>query len=536
MEDFDAPGLYAPAELPPAFSAVQSVVVLRLASAGFATAPTDDPPSMPYEPRLLTELEIGQTALDALGFGGRVGLTIAEADLWNADRQLDGLAIDGIADGREITVRVLPVVDTAATDFGSALGSAGIALRGIVRRVEATGAQSARISIADIAERLATPLQSTRYAGSGGTEGPAELAGRAKPVCLGTAFNVLPIPLGSIDLGDGSLPTYQVHWRAVEGTTAVRIRGVEQTPADPPGGGEFKAWDSLGLFQLGGSPDGIVTADVQGDQGDAFVSTTAGILRRMLTSLGPQLGDGEIQAESWSFAETDLPGAVGWYRGTEEVSAEQAAAEILAATGATICGGRNGTLRLFDPLGASSAQFALPAGHIIAIEPLPLPAALRPLPRAVAVEWLRNWTPQTDLAGSVPELDRARFQARAAGPYRAESDAITLRVLLQRELRLPGLYYDESDAQVRAERWRQFLEASPRGFRVMTDRYLGQIECGDVGWIGYPAFGLNRGAGVVVLGWREGLAARRITLDLITVPWVAPEPTLTLPETDSLYG
>lgn len=535
MEGFAAPGLIAPATLPAGLVAIQSVQVLRLSDAGYTTAAADDPAHTPYPPRLLSDIEVGQSMADAIGLGGRVALTIGEATLWDGDRQLESLATAGTADGRGITIRVADVTDPQAGNYGTALGSAAIAIRGTVRRIDGTAERHVRLGIADIAERLATPLQATRYLGTGGTEGPAELAGRPKPVALGSVFNAAPIPLGSIDLGDGSLPTYQVHWRAVDDITAVRIRGVEQSPVDPPGVGEFKAWNSLGMFQIGSSPDGLVTCDVDGDATPLHVATTAGIVRRLIQSLGPQFSDAEIQEESFSFADTDLPGPVGWYRGIEEITAEQAVAEILAGCGAGLAGGRAGTVRLFDLLAGDAAQFTLTGGHILALEPLPLPATLRPLPRAVAVEWLRNWAPSDNLAGSVAEADRAKLANRASGPYRATSDDVTFRVLQQRELRLPGLYFDESDAQVRAERWRDFIAASPRMFRITTDRYLHAIEMGDLGWIAYPAFGLQGGAGVVVVGWRNLLAARRLTLDVVTVPWVEPSAAGPIYPTDGVY-
>ena len=84
-------------------------------------------------------------------------------------------------------------------------------------------------------------------------------------------------------------------------------------------------------------------------------------------------------------------------------------------------------------------------------------------------------------------------------------------------MRLPGLYWAEADALARAAKWRAWLEAGPRVFQATTDRYLGQIECGDIGTLIYPAYGLDGGARVVVVGWREALGVRRLTLILITL-------------------
>ena len=527
MEDFDAPGAYAPAILPPSMLAAQSVVRFRAASAGYTSRPDDDPANVFFPPRLLGDIEIGQSAIDGFGIGGRMALTLAEFDLWDGDRSLLGIIVFGLSDGRPATIRQAVVVDQQASHFGTPYGTADVVFSGLVRRIDHADGQRARVSLTDISERLASPLQLNRFAGTGGLEGPAALVGQPKPVCLGTVFNLSPVPLGNVNLGDGLLPTYAVHWRSVSAVSKVRIRGVEQAAFSPPGVGQFKGWPVSGVFQIGSTPDGAVTADVMGDASPAFVGTHAGIIRRLITSLGPGFMDAEIQTESFAFADTDMPGTAGWYRGANETTGAAAVDEILASCGAVLAGGRGGTVRLFDPLATGDAQFLLPEAFILDLQPIPFPAALRPLPRSVAVDWQRNWTPLTDLAGSA---DAATLNGSASGPARASSLAIATRVAQNREMHMPGLYALEADALFRAERWRALFEASPRAFRLTTDRYLGQIECGDLGAIAYPAFGLENGAGVVVLGWREALGGRRLSLDLVTVPWVVIPPVVTTGE------
>jgi hypothetical protein len=235
-------------------------------------------------------------------------------------------------------------------------------------------------------------------------------------------------------------------------------------------------------------------------------------------ALGPQLSDTDLQTDAWSFAQVDLAGEIGWFRGPDDISTADAAQDILASCGAVLAGGRAGLLRLFDPLADDLPQFDLPAPWIIDLQPLALPAGLRPLPRAIAVEWQRNWTPLSDLAGSVDGTERQRLAGAASGPARAESALVTSRVAQQRDLRLAGLYATEADALARADKWRRWVEAGPRLFEIQTDRYLGQIECGDIGRVTYPAYGLDRGIRGVVVAWREALGARRLTITLSTLP------------------
>jgi hypothetical protein len=526
MEWFAAPAAHAPAWLPPGFTAAQLVVTYRVGSAFYATAPGDDPANMPWHPRILGDVEVSQAGIDALGIGGRLALGIADIDLWDADGALAQMVRYGTADGRPATLRLADVVAPFAADFGTPLGSTLVAFKGVVQRIEHAPNQHAKVTITDAAERLAVPLQPARYAGTGGLEGRATLAGRPKPVLLGERFNVPPVFLGNVDLGDGALSTYAVHWRAVEAIDAVRIRGVLQDEAvgTAPLVGEFRAWPAAGVFQIGSDPDGDVTCDARGDAVGGYVASTAGVVRRLVQSLGPQLTDDLLHVPTFDFAETDLPGAIGYWRGPDETTAAAALDEIIAGSGAIFCGGRDGGVRLVDPLAEGDAQFGLSVGHILAIEPVALPAAIRPLPRTVGVDWRPNAAVLTNLAGSVGADDRAALAAASGGPARAYSATIAQRVGQDREMRLRGLYRDEADALARAERWRAFLEAGPRLFRVTTDRYLGQMEVGTLGAIAYPAFGLDDGAGVVVLGYSEALAGRRLVLTVCTVPWVTVPP------------
>lgn len=519
MDAFASPGTFAPAVLPDAFVTPQGTTVFRAASAGWASDPDDDLGSTVWYPRMLGDVELSQSAVDALGIGGRVALGLADIDLWDGDGALADLARYGTADGRRATIRIAAVSQPAASNAGADLAATTVAFSGIVRTIDAAATKRARLSLSDAAERLATPLQSTRYAGSGGLEGPAALAGRPKPVCLGRVFNVQPVALGNIDLGDGSLPTYQSHWRAVAAHDAVRIRGVAQTKVTTaPTVGQYRDWPSSGVFQIGASPDGAVTADVRGDAVPSYVETTATVLRRMVQTLGPGYADTDIDADAWTIADTDLPGAIGWYRGADEIGATEAVGSVLAANGAVMAGGRTGLLRLFDPLAEADPQFEVQSAWIIDLAPASLPAGLRPLPRAVAVDWRKNWTPLSELAGSVAAADRAQLAGQASGPARADSTLITSRVAQQRDLRLPGLYWDEADALARAQKWRRWLEAGPRVFTATTDRFLGQIECGDICRLAYPAWGLDAGVLGVVLGWREALGARRLSITFATLP------------------
>ena len=516
MSAFDAAAFDAPAFLPADQLSPQNIGTLRFASAGYTTRDSDTPARAFYEPRILGEIEIGQSAADAFAVGGRVALGVSEILVADADGFAADLARIGIADGRAAYVRQIAVADSRASDFGTALASASLPFAGFVRAVERVGDFQARIALAEISDRLATPLQPTKYQGTGGQEGGADLKGKPKPVAFGQVFNAAPVFLGNVDLGAGSLPTYQSHWRAIAGHDAIRIRGVAQVmiAAGTPTVGQARDYPALGMFQLGGAPDGDVTADLRGDTTPIYVNGIPSIIRRMLQSLGPGLQDSDFDTVSFAFAELDLPGVIGFYQPATEISALAAVQSILEGCGGILAASRAGKIRMADVLSNDTPQFTVPAEWVLSLEPVGMPATLRPLPRAVAVQWAKNFAPLSNVAGAVSAADRQRLQGQGS-TARAESALVTSRVAQQREIAFPGLYADEVSALARAQAWRDWIEAGPRMVTFTTDRYLGQIEVGHIGSVVYPAYGCDQGFSGVVVGWREQLLGRRLEITMV---------------------
>ena len=515
MMAFEATTFDAPAFLPADQLTPQNIGTLRLATAAYFSLPGDTPALAYYAPRILGDVSIGQSAADAFAVGGRVALGVSEVTITDVDNFSADLARYGLSDGRAARVKTLAVADARASDFGASLADASVPFAGIIRAIDRAGEFQARIGLADNTERLATPLQAALYQGTGGQEGGVDLKGKPKPVTLGQVFNVAPVFLGNVDLGVGSLPTYQSHWRAIAGHDVIRVRGVVQTmTAGTPTVGQARDWPALGMFQLGSTPDGDVTADLRGDAVPFYVNTTGTILRRLLQSLGPGFDASEFDATAWGFAEVDLPGVVGFYQGAAAMSGLQASEIILAGSGAMLAAGRGGRIRLCDVLVSDAPQFTVPAEWVLSLEPMALPATLRPLPRSVAVKYARNWSPLANIAGAVAAADRQKLQAEAS-TVRSDSAIVTSRVAQQRDLTFPGLYFVEADALARAALWRAWIEKGPRMVRFVTDRYLEQIEIGQIGRVTYPAYGFNAGFTGVVVAWREELLARRVEITMV---------------------
>jgi len=540
---FDAAFTDAAFVLPQALTTPQDVTTLRWATAGYRSAPDDTPPNTLWGARLLGDLVIRQGGIDAISLGGMLGIGLGEIGVSDADAALADLDRWGTADGREIRVTVIPVVEPMRSDYGTPLAGRGLgasfdfssglamtrrtdptlAFRGLIQRIDRNADRTGVIRISDWAERLNVPLQPVKFLGTGGLEGGDDLEGKPKPVAVGHAGNITPVDLGDVDIGAGIGPlrTYMVNWREVAGVPAVRVRGLAQTlVTGNPVLGQARVFPELGMFQLGGTPDGAVTADVRGDAAGGYPSSLAGVIQRVVSAMGPQLGPSEIDATAFAFAEMDLPGEVGWYQGPDDTTCAAFITGLVQSCGALLVARRGGRLGLVDPLATGDAQFTLTPSMIIECEPVPMPLSLRPLPREVAVNWRRNWTPLTDMAGLVPSADRSWLSSMHSGPARAASTKITRMVAQQQQWTFDGAYWAEADARARAQKCRAWLEGGPRAFRITTDRYLDQIECGHLGHVTYPAHELDAGAPITVVDYEERVAERRLTMIVITRPEV----------------
>ena len=162
----------------------------------------------------------------------------------------------------------------------------------------------------------------------------------------------------------------------------------------------------------------------------------------------------------------------------------------------------------------AAADFTLTRADIKDCDFEPLPLALQPTPQAVEILAGRNWAPSDDIAGVITGDERAALAGEGAYE-RAFSNTIAARSATNRVLRLPGLFRTAEGAQARASELRTWLERGLRAYRVVTDRYLGQVEIGMTGRITYPFAGLSGGWSGLVVGWREQIGARRLELTLI---------------------
>lgn len=208
--------LHPPNLLPFDTMVADGAVESRWSDSGYATEPGDSQrPDLAYCPRLLggpawrrslaVEPEAGQAtvehgALELSDMDQRVSDALA-AVTWEGwpTRILRGPR----RWGRQADYSDFALIATATTD-------------GLSRDSERV-----RVILRSLERALERPLQQERYLGTGGIEGPDELAGQTKPVALGRVRNA---PVTWIDPAQG---IFQWHWREVQQADSLNDHGAD---------------------------------------------------------------------------------------------------------------------------------------------------------------------------------------------------------------------------------------------------------------------------------------------------------------------
>ncbi|MFY9350110.1 MAG: hypothetical protein WBL20_10305 [Sphingobium sp.] len=186
----------------------------------------------------------------------------------------------------------------------------------------ATGEGKLSIALADPAADIKKPLPLSRYAGTGGLEGPSEWSGQIKRRIWGRVWNLQaePIdpanniycladplrPLQAISaVRDRGAPAAALTVLAWQGSAAATLTALRAAAA-PAGGGVI--CPSIACIKWWTKPSGDLNADVLGEIGAGYVETTAGIAERLVQTLGgPSFVAGTVAA-----AVAARPAPVGW--------------------------------------------------------------------------------------------------------------------------------------------------------------------------------------------------------------------------------
>lgn len=487
-----------------------ALATLRYGSHGYASRPTDAP-AMTYWHSHLSQPADFERRIDHRGGLGGIARIDGEVTLINIDGALDTLLTDYAMDGRRLTIR-LGEPDDRLSDFGHVLTAYGLdvdASRDVVR-----------LRVDDGLARLEKPIQVATYAGTGGLDGGADLAGKYRPLCYGQALNVPAVPVDAVKL------IYQVHAGSIEDVPAVYDRGValargadyaSQAELDTtaPAAGQYRVYKAGGYYRLGSTPAGTVTADVRGDNTGGYVEKTADVTKRLLVN---QYGltDSDFNFAALAQTNTDAPAPVGIWIGTDARPILDVIDALARGVGGYAGFNRYGVFELgviTAPAGGASATFT--DEHIIAIERSPLPGDLAPVVWRVAVGYQRNYTVQTDLAASVTDARRT-FASEEYRVASAADSAVKTAHVLARDLPIvEGYFAAQADAQAEANRLLALFKSRRGLYRMATKLGALRVDLGYVVSVTTSRYGFAAGKLARVVGYRLDASRREIELTLL---------------------
>lgn len=378
-------------------------------------------PNTHYEGRLRDPATISKRIPIVPEVGRRAQTQFGDVRVNNADGELDTVGEMRTIDGRTMRIYVGPARGDFI-DFSQILEAIGDKISGDTEQLF--------FSLKNVTQLLDKPLQTQIYEGTGGIAGDENLAGRKKPTCFGECFNITPVLKNNDEL------IYQFHTGEAQSIDYVKDSGLRLTwsgqevsdftslRALSVPAGQWASAKAIGMFKLGSTPAGIVTADVKGEVGAlGYTDETGEILQRL--ALGAAfLSVSEVDFAGFNELPTD---AIGYYdSGENNTLVSDVFDQLLRPVNGWY--GQLNTARLsvgmLQVTNADNQEFHLTDDDIIDIREEPTDATPR---YKQSMTYAKNWTPMTSdqIAGGVPADQAERL--RESYKIKTEIDAAVLQ-------------------------------------------------------------------------------------------------------------
>ena len=341
--------------------------VRYLSTHSFVSKPTDTPANIVYDDLIVSVPSIQSQVGMAFGVGDIDLVNDGSLDVWLNDAW----------DGRGLSLLIGD--PTWARDDFRQIASL------VTESFEVVNNNKMRLRVRDKREKLNINTQNNYY-----TSG--EAFGKPIPLTVGQVFNLTPV------LINASTHQYQVHDGQINAITDVRDNGVSVS---------FTANLSAGTFVLSSQPSGVITCDVQGAKpSGTYLTKTADIVEYL--SKREALVTADIDAASIASFNTTVPYAVGFYIASRQ-NLISVIDKLMNSVGAYWLFNRAGKMVLWQLNNLTNSPSAYFDADDVLDNTFKFVSSNLPYARA-AIGYQKNFTRQTNLAGSVNEANRNLYQ------------------------------------------------------------------------------------------------------------------------------
>lgn len=488
--------------------------VLRYASQSFTTRGGDTPAHHSIPGRIKRGFTIGRRIRPGRDgqFGSVIEASYGELELDNTDGGLNEIVDSLFADGREVTVKTGYVgLHADGHEEVNPFSTFEIGYRAIAGDWSAEH-DVVKLRLVDIYEVLKNRLQQQVYAGTGGTNGTADMAGMTRPTAFGINKNVrgqLVDPfLQTIQFHAGQMNTFDVVYErgAVLPSSVDYATYAELTGASIPAGA-YATCVAEGYARFGGVVElSAVTADIKGhiDQvSGSYVTTHGSVLRMVLRDYAGFIS-AQLDTDSFTTLQLIQTGAMGrFYPAGDQSTIEEVIEEIAGSCGAVAGEDGSGLYRVFrlePPL--SSADWSITDRNVVDIDRERLP--YRVPWQSWGVSFKRNWTVQTsgDLATNPnnPSQSRRQFLQLEKRHSYVQDTNIALAHRTSSGIVVDSLFDSEASATAEAQRRIQLYSLGRALYRVTVKGMLFNTRIGQTVQLRYPRWNLNAGRRFVIVG------------------------------------
>jgi hypothetical protein len=319
------------------------------------------------------------------------------------------------------------------------------------------------------------PIQTAKYLGDNalpdGVEGVEDVKGKPKPLLFGQVLNATPVCVNTSKL------IYQLHESTLSDISAVYDKGANITRgsdytdltdmlATAPSAGYYRPCLSEGMFRLGSSPVGDITADATEGIENSVAQITKRIALRVLLS-------SEINNDAFTALDALNNSIVGIYINSES-NINPVVDELTNSIGGWCIFNEFGVLTVgrFEIPSSSYSAFLTLNDGILDIQRLPTNDESRGIPSyKINLNYNKNFTVQksSTLAGSV-SIERKQFLAEEFRTFSVSYDAVLSKHPNSKEINLSTLLVNSADAEYEASRVSVLR-------MVDQDFYLVKIPC-----------------------------------------------------------